>query len=188
MRHILERKEWIRINESYFSEGAPFAKHKDKAMQIMDKLVNEKGYSVKLAAALVGNMFKESVFDPKAIGRDKDGNEFVGLIQWGGGRKDALKKKPNWNTIETQINFLDGELRGAYSKVKAAIEAEPTVEAAAEKVGRKYEVCADPTSPKRINGAREIHDMYSEELMKMTAFPGPDYSADAELEEPPVQI
>ena len=188
MRHILERKEWIRINESYFSEGAPFAKHKDKAMQIMDKLVNEKGYSVKLAAALVGNMFKESVFDPKAIGRDAKGNEFVGLIQWGGGRKDKLKKLPNWNTIETQINFLDGELRGAYSKVKAAIEAEPTVEAAAAKVGLKYEVCADPTSPKRINGAREIHDMYSEELMKMTAFPGPDYSADAELEEPPVQI
>ena len=62
------------------------------------------------------------------------------------------------------------------------------MEAAAEKVGRKYEVCADPTSPKRINGAREIHDLYSEELKKMTAFPGPDYSADDQLEEPPVQI
>lgn len=185
MRHILERKEWIQINESFFSEGAPFAKHKDKAMQIMDKLVNEKGYSVKLAAALAGNMFKESGFNP-AI--ESPGGTYVGLIQWGGGRKAKLKGKPNWKTVDAQIDFIDEELSGAYSKVKAAIEASPTVEAAAEAVGRKYEVCADPTSEKRIKGAKEIHDMYLEELKNMTAFPGPDYSADAQLEEPPAQI
>jgi hypothetical protein len=182
MKHLLERKEWIRINESFFSEGAPFAKDKAKAIDIMNKLVNEKGYSVKLAAALVGNMFKESVFNPKAIGRDAKGNEFVGLVQWGGGRKDKLKKKPNWNTIDVQIDFIDEELSGAYSKVKAAIEAAVTVEAAAEAVGKKYEVCADSTSEKIIKGAREIYDMYME---KVTAFPGPDYSADLDMETPP---
>lgn len=181
MKHILERKEWIRINESFFKEGSPYAKHKDKAMQIMDKLVNEKGYSVKLAAALAGNMFKESGFNP-AI--ESPGGTYVGLVQWGGGRKDKLKKKPNWKSLDTQINFIEEELNGSYSKVKAAIEAAPTVEAAAEIVGRKYEVCADPTSEKRIQGAKEIHDMYSEELLKMTAFPGPDFSADDNLELP----
>lgn len=185
MRHILERKEWILLNESFFGEGAPFAKHKDKAMQIMDKLVNEKGYSVKLAAALAGNMFKESGFNP-AI--ESPGGTYVGLVQWGGGRKAKLKSKPNWKTVDAQIDFIDEELSGAYSKVKAAIEAAPTVEAAAETVGRKYEVCADPTSEKRIKGAREIHDMYSDELLKMTAFPGIDHSADDLLEEPPAQI
>jgi hypothetical protein len=184
MKHLLERKEWIRINESFFSEGAPFAKDKAKAIEIMDKLVNEKGYSVKLAAALVGNMFKESVFDPKAIGRDSKGNEFVGLVQWGGGRKDKLKKKPNWNTIGVQVDFIDEELSGAYSKVKAVIEAQATVEAAAEMVGRKYEVCADPTSPKRIKGAREIYDMYME---KLSAFTPPTLTDDDFTDQPPIE-
>lgn len=38
---------------------------------------------------------------------------------------------------------------------------------------------ADPTSEKRINGAKEIHDIY---VSQIAAFTGPDSSADAMLD------
>jgi hypothetical protein len=181
MKHLLERKEWLRVNEAFFNQGSPYEKHKDTIMTIMDKLVKDYSYSPQLAAALAGNMFKESGFNP-AI--ESPGGTYVGLIQWGGGRKAKLKAKPNWKTIDTQLKFIDDEFKGAYAKVKKAIEAAPTVEKAAEIVGRRYEVCADPTSEKRIKGAREIYDMY---MPNLTAFIPPTLTDTDFIDQPPIE-
>jgi hypothetical protein len=87
-------------------------------------------------------------------------------------------------TIDTQLKFIDEELKGAYAKVKEAIDAAPTVEKAAEIVGRRYEVCADPTSEKRIKGAREIYDMY---MPNLTAFTPPTLTDDDFTDQPPIE-
>jgi hypothetical protein len=60
MKHLLERKEWLRVNEAFFNQGSPYEKHKGTIMTIMDRLVKDYSYSPQLAAALAGNMFKES--------------------------------------------------------------------------------------------------------------------------------
>lgn len=186
MKHILERREWTRLNEAYFSKGSAFEKSKEKAIAIMSKL-SDKGLSPVAAAAVVGNMFKESVFDPNARSPDVG---YVGLCQWGGPRKAKLMAKPKWNTVDTQIDFIMDELatltyfdKATQKKVliKDAITNAATPEKAAELFARRYEVCADPTSEKRINGAKEIHDIY---VSQIAAFTGPDSSADVMLDEP----
>lgn len=166
MKYILTLGELTQLNESYFAKGDDFEKYREKALLIMDKLVDQYQYSPKLAAALVGNMFKESKFNPNV------GTSHIGIIQWGsiGQRKEKLLKLPNWNTLDGQLKYIDIELNGAYSKVKKLAEEAATVEQAAEIIARKYEVCSDPTHPQRINSAKEIYDIYnSEKSSKLSA-------------------
>lgn len=79
------------------------------------KQLISRGFSEIEAAAIVGNMWAESTFDPAAE------NEIgaVGLLQWLNVRKDALfnyaksKKKP-WTNLNLQLDFIKYELLDAY--------------------------------------------------------------------------
>jgi hypothetical protein len=173
MKHILPINEWLQINEvakPLFAEGAPFAKIKDKGLAIMNKLINTYGYSPVLAAAICGNMFEESKFEPTA--KSPDGYE--GLIQWGGPRLIKLKKLANWKSIDVQLSFIDSELKNnpyfiKTKPVKPKIDALTTatstdeekaaaVSKAADIVTLNYEGAAP--SDLRRNGARELYDAY----------------------------
>ena len=71
------------------------------------------GLSEYAIAGVMGNIYGESGFNPNAI---EGGNgEGIGLCQWSFGRRDALEayaesKGTAWSDVDTQIQFLMGEL------------------------------------------------------------------------------
>jgi len=162
MGYLLEFKEWKRLNESFFnkSDGGQFAHLYDTAMSVMTKLVKEYSYSPKLAAALTGNMFRESKFDAA------DQSGYFGLIQWSKVRFDQFKEIGISGqarfTIDAQLKLIDHEFKTTEKSARKAIESAPNVEEAAYQVAAKYERCAESERrhPERIQGAREIFNYY----------------------------
>lgn len=85
-----------------------------------------RGYAPHLAEGISWNLQDESSFKPRAIG---DSGNAIGLAQWNGRRKRALEQwaasqgRDHWDP-ETQLDFLDYELKGseknAYQKLLAA--------------------------------------------------------------------
>lgn len=126
-------KEWL-------VEGAVAPVVVDKietGLVIVDGLV-KRGFSPKVAAAIAGNAWKESEFNPTA---KSPTGEYLGLIQWGtaGSRREKLKKLPSWHTIETQLDFIKNEFTNPYySRHLPAIEA-ADIKTAAKKVMTYYE-------------------------------------------------
>jgi len=161
MGYILEFKQWKRLNgASYFNKekGGKYSHLFNIALSIMDKLVTKYEYSPKLAAALCGNIFAESKFEPNL----KATSGHYGLVQWGDSRLSSLKKLPNWQSIDGQLEFINIELNSKYftvtKPIKQLVEAAPTVESAASIIAIKYEGAA--SSILRTAGAREIYDEY----------------------------
>lgn len=116
----------------------------EDGLELIDGLV-DRGVDPKVAAALVGNMWQESKFNP-AI--KSTGSTYVGLIQWGdylgkstgpGARKTNLMSKPNWQSVDTQLDYIKTELEGTYKNIVPAIANASTIESAAEIVARRYE-------------------------------------------------
>lgn len=133
----------------------------DDGLEIVQGLV-DRGIDPKVAAALAGNMWQESKFNPAVR---PESAAYVGLIQWGdylgkkqgpGARKTNLITKPNWKDREVQLDYIKNELDGAYKSVVPAVMSAPTIQKAAEIVARKYEGCADPTNPNRLNSAAQL--------------------------------
>lgn len=170
MRYILPITEWLQINEAYFTEGAPFSKLKETGLSIMTKLVDNYGFSPILAAALGGNMFSESKLDPTRVSADG----YSGLIQWGGARLEKLKKLPNWKSIDTQLNFINSELKNnpyfiktkpVISKIDALNVANLSVEEKAIAISKATDIVtlnyegANPSNERRTS-AKELYDLY----------------------------
>jgi LysM repeat protein len=79
------------------------------------KQLISRGFSDIEAAAIVGNMWAESTFDPSAT----NSIGAIGLLQWLGSRKDALldyakQRKQNWTNVALQLDFIKYELLDAY--------------------------------------------------------------------------
>lgn len=68
------------------------------------------------ADGIVGNIMQESAFNTGARnpGDGSDGSDSVGLAQWNGQRARNLKAfgGDNWNTLDTQLDFIMHELNG----------------------------------------------------------------------------
>jgi len=76
-------------------------------------LLKQSGLSKIAAAGVMGNIQKESIFNPKAINKkDTNGYPSLGLIQWNGKFINGGTKDANTvfsiigNTVEAQINYL----------------------------------------------------------------------------------
>lgn len=189
MKHILPLNEWIQINESYFAQGSDYSHLKEKGIEIVNKLVKDHGFSEKVAAALTGNMFAESGFDPSKNGT------FKGLIQWSKTRFDQLTKigfgssNPDRFTIDAQLKLIKYELTQTAEKgALSAIEKAPSIEEAAYEVAHRYERCATSLQrdPKRLKSARELYDLYKElQLPEQIAFQAPVVSVDDGGDIPP---
>jgi hypothetical protein len=182
MKHILPLNEWVQLNESYFAEGNDYSHLREKGIEIMGKLINEYGFSEKVSAALTGNMFAESNFNPTKNG------SFKGLIQWSKTRFDQLTKlgfgtsNPDRFTIDAQLKLIKYELTQTAEKgALPAIEKASTIEEAAYEVAHRYERCATSLQrdPKRLKSAKELYDLYKElQLPKTTSFQAPVVSPD----------
>lgn len=132
------------------------ASNLEAGLQIVGGLV-DRGFDPKIAAALAGNMWQESKFKPTV---SKSTAPYIGLVQWGspGGRKQKLLAKPNWHTVDTQLDYVKSEFDTIqqFKSIIPAVQAAPTIQKAAEIVARKYEGCADPTNPNRLNAAAQL--------------------------------
>lgn len=79
-----------------------------------------KGWAPHQAAGIVGNLMAESGrgLNTQAVnaGDGSDGSDSIGVAQWNGARAKALKdfaaaNGTDWHNIDTQIDFIDHELR-----------------------------------------------------------------------------
>jgi hypothetical protein len=108
-----------------------------KSPEIALAILLSLGWAPHQAAAIVGHAQQESYLDlrPHVVG---DGGSAFGIIQWRLDRFDNLKKfaasrgKP-WEDFETQVRFINKELRGsekfAGNKLLASKDVEQAVEA-----------------------------------------------------------
>ena len=86
----------------------------DKASKIVKKLVS-RGFNTEQSCAMAGNMWAESQFDATI----ESPNGAIGLMQWLGDRKKALKnyashKESTWSSENTQLDFIKLELKDGY--------------------------------------------------------------------------
>ncbi len=72
------------------------------------KFLTSKGLSDEAASGVLGNIEKESSFDPGAIESNGEGH---GIVQWSFGRKDALfaeaaRQGKSWDDLQFQLDYL----------------------------------------------------------------------------------
>ena len=106
------------------------------------KKLKDMGYSDNAAAGIIGNLMQESGLNPWAIG---DGGTSGGIAQWHAGRWEALKRfaedrGEDWSDLDTQIAFLDHELRNDYSDVYHKIQNAQNAGESALIFSKKYEI------------------------------------------------
>lgn len=142
----------------------------EDGLEIVGGLV-DRGFDPKVAAAIAGNMWQESKFNPAIRGASAP---YVGLVQWGspGGRKQKLISKPNWHTVDAQLDYVKSEFDTIqqFKSIIPAVQSAPTIQKAAEIVARKYEGCADPTNPNRLNAAAQLYTAWQAKNKSATAF------------------
>ena len=95
-------------------------------VQIAVQFFKSKGYSDVATAALVGGFLQESGL--KSTIQNSIGA--FGIAQWLGDRKKALLKEPNYNTLETQLNFVIKELNSGEPRAKQLLKSAKTLEEA----------------------------------------------------------
>ena len=72
-----------------------------------------KGVSPAATAAILGTLIKETTtVNPNAINRGdgQDGSDSIGIMQWNSGRAANLRSRPNWQTLEVQLEFAWEEM------------------------------------------------------------------------------
>ncbi len=169
MGYLVNYKRWQALNEAIIfdkEKGGKFSHLLDTAMKIMDIFITNYKYPPLVAAAICGNIFEESKFKPTIL----SASGHYGLIQWGGNRRTKLMSLKNYNTIETQIDYINQELTGPYKKVMDTVMTKSTVESAADTIALKYEG-ASPSQNRR-SAAKELFDLYqmnSENQPQLTA-------------------
>lgn len=96
-----------------------------------------RGYSREQAAGIVGHLVQESGLDPNARnpGDGRDGSDSIGLGQWNGARAKALvrfaaERGRPVNDFQTQLEFIDHELKGSEGRAGAALKSAKTVDEA----------------------------------------------------------
>jgi len=73
-----------------------------------------RGVSPQATAAIIGTLIKETTtINPLAVnhGDAKDGTASRGIAQWNMGRLSNLQRRPNWDTLYVQLNFMWDEMQ-----------------------------------------------------------------------------
>lgn len=124
----------------------------------------ERGYEPHVAAGLAGNLMQESSpgLFTKAVG---DGGNAYGIGQWNGPRMRALqafaaKRGASADDLDTQIAFLDHELKGPEASAAAAIKGARSAEEAALIASREFWRPGVPHNANRVAYARAVFDQF----------------------------
>jgi hypothetical protein len=129
---------------------------KDNIKKAFDFFV-EKGFTKTQSAGIVGNLLFESRLNPKitnSIGA-------YGIAQWLGDRKKRLFKKPNYDTLEVQLNFIWEELLSTEKNARIALKRTNTSADAAIVWDDKFERSEGTTLQQRVAFANDIFKKYS---------------------------
>jgi len=104
------------------------------------KFFLNKGYKDYQVAAIIGALLQESEMNPTAADIDTTGKTqgTYGIAQWRGDRQTALKQKPNFDTLNTQLNFIIEEFAGSELAAGRALKNAGTFEQAVVAMA-KYE-------------------------------------------------
>jgi hypothetical protein len=93
------------------------------------QLLQAKGYNNIQIAAITGNFLHESELNPNAFNSAGGGQGAYGIAQWRAGRQSALKKLSNYDTLQTQIDYVHKEIQSDPVIIKA-LQARTVQEAA----------------------------------------------------------
>jgi hypothetical protein len=140
--------------------------HSDGAKKISGQLGNaerrvynffmDKGLSPQAAAALTGNFSVESNFNTRIKGDENLKTPSVGLAQWREGRLDRLKKKEDYYSLDTQLNFVWEELNSTHKVALEQLNSAQTPEDAAIAVRRHYEGATESNDDRRISETKRF--------------------------------
>jgi hypothetical protein len=118
MKHVLSIQDWSRLNENVESTESLTAAditpaELKKAVTVVNGLV-QRGFTKNEAIAIAGNMSVESRFENDA----SDGSA-IGLCQWDGVRRKALKaysaaKNKPYTDLSLQLDFVKHEMKDYY--------------------------------------------------------------------------
>ena len=146
------------------------------------KFFTGKGLTLVQAAAVAGNLQQESRIDPSAL----NSIGAYGIAQWLGGRRTNLEKKPNYSTIEGQLEYLWEELNGAENAglkvlLKHTDKSGSGVSALAVEFGETFERYGAGEEGNRAQYASEIFNSYKGKIQdgdpsKIAASAGGDSS------------
>jgi hypothetical protein len=95
-------------------------------LKIAINFFEDRGYKDYQIAALVGGFLQESGLQPNttnSIGA-------IGIAQWLGARKKSLITRKNYNTLETQLEFVYSELNNSEKAAGAKLKTSPDLESA----------------------------------------------------------
>jgi hypothetical protein len=129
---------------------------KDNIKKAFDFFVG-KGFTKTQSSGIVGNLLFESRLNPKitnSIGA-------YGIAQWLGDRKKRLFKKPNYDTLEVQLNFIWEELLSTEKNARIALKRTSTSADAAIVWDDKFERSEGTTLQQRIAFANDIFKKYA---------------------------
>jgi hypothetical protein len=129
---------------------------KDNIKKAFDFFVG-KGFTKTQSSGIVGNLLFESRLNPKitnSIGA-------YGIAQWLGDRKKRLFKKPNYDTLEVQLNFIWEELLSTEKNARIALKRTNTSADAAIVWDDKFERSEGTTLQQRIAFANDIFKKYA---------------------------
>lgn len=113
------------------------------------EFLRQQGYSNSAAAGIMGNLQQEHNFDPSDVGEhvNEDGLTYggLGIVQWNGGRTQALRqyaseqgKDPE--DLELQLEYMAKEINDSYTDVNPDNMNSLTPEEAAARWNKYYEV------------------------------------------------
>lgn len=130
---------------------------------VYGKLI-ELGYEPHIAAGLAGNFMQESgpSLNTRIVG---DGGASVGIAQWNSGRRRnlerfAAKRGTSPDDLDTQIAFVDWELKNTETAAWAEISRTTNARDAALAVSQHYERPGRPHNDRRVAFAEAIHGQW----------------------------
>lgn len=132
----------------------------------------DKGYSPIQAAALVGNLVHESGVNP--VVKPGDGGLSHGIAQWNGPRLAGLQQfasnnSGDWQSLDTQIDYLDHELNNSEKQAGQALRGASDIDAATQAaIGYERPAGWTPNTPtaglgydQRLANARQLLDAHN---------------------------
>ena len=145
----------------------------DRILYLMEALVEQYGYPINSAAALVGNISSETggTFIPNIVergglaqrGEPVPQGGGVGLVQWTGPRRTAFLGTERGTDIlfnmDAQIEYMVNELQRSYQRVNNVLNDPESLEQATSEVFMNYEtpqVVVDWRNARRANNQEEI--------------------------------
>jgi hypothetical protein len=145
-------------------------------------LASQEGIKGQTIAAIMGNLYAESSYNP-----DSQYAGHYGLVQWGGGRLETLKgsfsqnhkgKKlimaysnreddlGDWSSVGSQITYMWYELSGKYSprwkQVFDKANSAATIEQATYIINNEYEISGNADEAKREKEAKRLFEAYKQ--------------------------